>query len=156
MSSTQTNVTTYETRHSKAKERMRNIILLFATTEIGITVIAAIAVAIMNYISLAQRREEFGVLNALGRSRLWLVLRTARETGSVVAIAWWISAVIYGVSLFCAQVAVYAPKGIDLDLLNPVPWLFTFPIPLAVILTSAGTIAWVLRRLDSVAVIERR
>ena len=74
------------------------------------------AVAIMNHISFIQRREEFGILNALGRSRLWLVLRTARETGSVVAIAWLISAVICGASLFYTQATVYAPKGISLKL----------------------------------------
>ena len=141
---------------SEIQEMMRSLALLFATTEIGIVVVAAIAVAIMNYISFAQRREEFGVLNALGRSLPWLVGRTAKETGSVAAVAWVISAAIYGIVLLCIQATVYAPKGIGLNLLNPIPWLFMLPIPLAVVLASAGTIAQALRRLDPVAVIERR
>lgn len=156
IASIQTNVATYAARYRESQELMHNLVLLFAATEIGIVVVAAIAVAIMNYISFAQRREEFGVLNALGRSLPWLVRRTAKETGSVVAVAWVISAVIYGLVLLCIQVTVYAPKGIGLNLLNPIPWLFMVPIPLAVILASAGTIAQALRRLDPVAVIERR
>ncbi len=156
VSSTQTNVATYVSRYSEIQEIMRNLTLVFAVTEIGIAVVAAVAVAIMNYISFTQRREEFGVLNALGRSRPWLVRRTAKETGSVVAVAWLISAAIYGIALLCIQLVVYAPRGIGLNLLNPIPWLFMVPIPLAVILASAGTIAQVLRRLDPVAVIERR
>ena len=156
VSSSQTNVATYEARYGEIKEIMRDLTLVFAATEIGIAVVVAIAVAVMNYISFTQRREEFGVLNALGHSRLWLVLRTARETGAVVATAWLLSAVTYGISLFCIQVTIYTPRGIGLNLFNPIPWLFTFPIPLVVILASAGTIARVLRRLDPVSVIERR
>jgi hypothetical protein len=156
VSSTQTNVTTYVTRYSEIAEMTRNLTLTFTATEIGIAVIAAISVAVMNYISFTQRREEFGILNALGRSRPWLILRTAKETGSVVAIAWLISAVIYGVSVFFVQTTIYSPKGIDLNLLNPIPWLFTFPIPVSIILSSAGTIAGTLSRLDPIAIIERR
>jgi ABC-type antimicrobial peptide transport system permease subunit len=156
ISSAQTHVSTYEIRYSEMTEMMRNLILIFGATEIGITVIAAIAVAVMNYISFTQRREEFGILNALGRNRLWLVLRTAKETGSVVAVAWLISAVIYGAGLIYVQSAIYAPKGMSLNLFNPRPWFFTFPIPLAVVLSSAGTIAWALTKLDPVAVVEKR
>jgi ABC-type antimicrobial peptide transport system permease subunit len=156
IASTQTNVATYAAKYGEIQEMMRNLTLLFAATEIGIVVVAAIAVAIINYISFAQRREEFGVLNALGRSLPWLVRRTAKETASIAAVAWLISAVIYGVVLLCIQAAVYAPKGIGLNLLNPIPWLFMTPVPLVVILASAGTIAQALRRLDPVAVIERR
>jgi putative ABC transport system permease protein len=132
VASTHTNVATYAARYSEIQEMMRNLALLFAATEIGIVVVAAIAVAIMNYISFAQRREEFGVLNALGRSLPWLVRRTAKETGSVAAVAWLISAAIYWIVLLCIQVTVYAPRGIGLNLLNPIPWLFMLPIPLAV------------------------
>jgi hypothetical protein len=42
------------------------------------------------------------------------------------------------------------------NLYNLTPWLFTLPIPLAVVVASAGTISWMLSRLDPVAVIERR
>jgi hypothetical protein len=44
----------------------------------------------------------------------------------------------------------------SLDMANIAPWLFTLPIPMAVIAASAGTIAWALSRLDPVAIIERR
>jgi len=154
--SRQIHVTTYTTSYSRIEKKMREPILIFAATEIGIAVIVTIAVAIMNYISFIQRREEFGILNALGRSRLWLVLRTARETGSVVAIAWLISAVIYGASLFYTQATVYAPKGISLNLFTPIPWLFSFPVPLVAVAASAGVVAWMFSRLDPVSIIERR
>jgi len=154
--SAQTDVATYRAGYSEIQRSMIEMALVFALTEIGIMIVAAIAVATMNYIFFTQRREEFGVLHAMGCSRRWLVLRTMRETGSMVTVAWLFSAVVYVISLVCVQVVVYAPRGFSLDILNPIPWLFTLPIPLTVVLASTGTIGRMLRKLDPVAVIERR
>jgi hypothetical protein len=60
------------------------------------------------------------------------------------------------VGLICAQVSVYGPRGLSLDFLNPVPWLFTLPIPLVVVIAGTGTISRMLSRLDPVSIIERR
>jgi hypothetical protein len=54
------------------------------------------------------------------------------------------------------QFGLYAPRGLSLNFFNPMPWLFTLPIPVAVIAASGGLVARMLRRLDPVSVIERR
>jgi tellurite resistance protein TehA-like permease len=95
-------------------------------------------------------------LHAVGRSRRWLVLRVVRETASVVAVAWLIGAAVCLVLMIGVQAKVYAPIGVRMDWFNLGPWLFTLPIPLAVIAASAGTIGRMLARLDPVAIIERR
>jgi hypothetical protein len=135
---------------------MRLIMLLFAAVESTIAIVAAVALAALNYIFFAQRREEFGILHAIGRSRPWLVFRTAKETGSAVGLAWLIGAAICLLGLIGFQALVYTPRGLNLDLFSFAPWLFTLPIPVAVIIVGAGTIARTLRRLDPVAVIEMR
>ena len=155
-SSAQTQVATFRAKYGEIQRSMIEMALVFALTEVGIMIVAAIAVATMNYIFFTQRREEFGVLHAVGRSRQWLVLRTMRETGSMVTVAWLFSAVVYVISLICVQVVVYAPRGLSLDIFNPIPWLFTLPIPLTVVFASTGTIGRMLRKLDPVTVIERR
>ena len=154
--SAQTDVATYRAGYSEIQRSMIEMALVFALTEIGIMIVAAIAVATMNYIFFTQRREEFGVLHAMGRSRQWLVLRTMQEAGSMVTVAWLFSAVVYVISLVCVQVVVYAPRGLSLDIFDPIPWLFTLPIPLTVVFASTGTIGRMLRKLDPVTVIERR
>ncbi len=151
-----TSVLTYEVQRRKFRQVMQMLLLLFAGVESIIAIVAAIALAVLNYIFFAQRQEEFGTLYALGRSRPWLILRTARETGSAVGLAWLFGAAICLAGLVIAQATLYAPIGLNLDLLNPAPWLFTLPIPLAVVAVSAGTITWILSRLDPVSVIERR
>ena len=54
------------------------------------------------------------------------------------------------------QLRVFVPRGLQIDLLNPVPWLFTLPIPVAVFLASGATVARMLGRLDPVSIVERR
>jgi hypothetical protein len=51
---------------------------------------------------------------------------------------------------------VFVPRGLQIDLLNPLPWLFTLPIPVAVFLASGATVARMLGRLDPVSIVERR
>jgi hypothetical protein len=132
------------------------LVTLFVAVESIIAIIAAVALAALNHIFFAQRREEFGILYAIGRSRPWLVFRTFRETGSAVGLAWLLGATVCMAGLLVAQDAIYGPRGLSLNLANLTPWLFTLPIPLVVIAVSSGTIGRMLRKLDPVATIERR
>jgi ABC-type antimicrobial peptide transport system permease subunit len=154
--STQTRVIIHDSEEREYREMTTSLVLTFTLLECMIAAIAAIALATLNHIFFTQRREEFGILNAIGRSRRWLVLRTMKETGSVVGVAWVVGAVLCGIGLLGMQSLVYAPRGLTLGFFNPAPWLLTIPVPLAVALASVGTIGWMLSRLDPVAIIERR
>ncbi|MCP4544652.1 MAG: hypothetical protein GY832_46720, partial [Chloroflexi bacterium] len=156
VASAQTRVYTYDAEREEFEGLMRMVMVLFAAIESIIVLVAAIALAALNYIFFAQRREEFGTLNAIGRSRPWLVFRTVKETISVVGLAWLVGAVACVLGLVIFQALVYTPRGLNLDFYSLAPWLFTVPIPLAVVLVSGGTIARTLHKLDPVAVIERR
>ena len=156
VASAQTNVTTYDVEYREHQQIVQGLVLGFAVVGCVTAIVAAIAMATLNYIFFTQRREEFGILHAVGRSRLWLVLRTMKETGSVITVAWLAGAVICCVGLICFQALVFAPKGLSLNFFSPVPWVLTFPIPLAVIVVGTGTIARMLSKLDPVSIIERR
>lgn len=144
--------TVYRWWHDFTQMAMRSL----AITETTLAVVAAGALAILNYIFVIQRRDEFGVLHAVGHSRARLVARTVQESATIAGVAWVIGAVCCLVFVLGAQATIYAPKGMSLYLTDVVPWLFTLPIPLAVILVSAATIGRMLRRLDPVLVIEGR
>jgi len=156
VASAQTDVVTYNSEYREHQQIVRDLVLVFAVIGSVTAIVAAIAMATLNYIFFTQRQEEFGILHAVGRSRLWLVLRTMKETGSVITIAWLAGAVICCIGLICFQALVYAPKGLSLNFFNPVPWMLTFPIPLAVVAVGTGTVAWTLSKLDPVSIIERR
>jgi ABC-type lipoprotein release transport system permease subunit len=138
----------------------RLLALLFlaisGVVEVIIAVVASVALTVLSYIFFAQRQEEFGVLHAIGHSRPWLVLRTVRETASIVGAAWLLSAAMCGIGLAGMQFGVYAPRGLSLSFFSPVPWLFALPIPVAVVAVSGGLVSRMLRKLDPVTIIERR
>ena len=153
--STQTDVTTHDVEYREHRQIVQDLVLGFTVVGCVTAIVAAIAMATLNYIHFTQRREEFGILHAVGRSRLWLVLRTMKETGSVITVAWLAGAVICCIGLVCFQALVFTPKGLSLNLFNPAPWMLTFPIPLTVVAVGTGTTARMLSKLDPVAVIER-
>ena len=154
--SARTEVKTYDVQSRELQQGVQGTLLLFAALEGVVALVAAIALAAVNGIFFSQRQDEFGILHAVGRSRLWLILRAAKETVSVTAVAWLIGIAVSLGAMIYAQANVYAPKGVQVNLLDPGLWLFTLPIPLAVIAASTGTIGWMLYRLDPVSIIERR
>jgi ABC-type antimicrobial peptide transport system permease subunit len=153
---TQTGVDTYATAAADFQEFTLGVSVAFALVESLIALVAAVALATLNYIFFSQRWEEFGILHAIGRNRQWLITRTFRETGSTVLVAWLIGAAICLLGLVLAQIFIYSPLGLKADFSNLLPWLFTLPVPIAVVVVSTGTIGRKLRKLDPVAIIERR
>jgi ABC-type lipoprotein release transport system permease subunit len=156
IASPQATVQTFGTMYRSLNKFRMSLFLFLATTESILAVAAALALAILNTIFATQRRDEFGILHAVGHSRAGLVARTVRESVGIAGAAWLIGAACCAILVLGAQTIVYAPRGMTLSLANVTPWLFTLPIPVAVVAASAGTIAWTLSRLDPVAVIERR
>jgi putative ABC transport system permease protein len=156
VNSSQTVVWTYDKElHRFQQTRIGGILVLGIVLSL-VAVIAAVALAILNFIFFLQRRDEFGVLHAVGRSQSWLTWRAGRETLVTTVISWLVGAVLcVGVVLYL-QLSVYVPRGLSMDLTSIAPWLFTLPIPLAIVVANLGTIRWMLKRLDPVSVIERR
>jgi ABC-type lipoprotein release transport system permease subunit len=149
-------VRTYGKQMAWYQDTMNMVLFTFSLLEGIIALVAALALAGLNYIFVAQRQAEFGVLNALGFGHLQLVWRTMRETLFTTGAAWLVGVLGCAVILVYLQYALYAPAGLGLNFFNPIPWLYTLPVPVAVLAVSAGAVGWALSRLDAVAVIERR
>ncbi len=150
------NVTTLGTSYREWQRTGQGYLLFLAITEVILAAVAAIALITLNTIFFSQRRDEFGTLHAVGHSRLRLTTRTLQESVSVVGVAWLIGAILCMIGVFWIQADILSPVGMSMDFSNPMPWLFTLPIPLVVVAVSVGTVGWALSRLDPVAVIERR
>jgi ABC-type lipoprotein release transport system permease subunit len=156
MDTDQTEAETFEWMLGNYRILTLVFVALFGIVEGVIAIVAAIALAVLSYIYFMQRRQEFGILHAIGHSRWRLVLRTAKESISVAGAAWLIGATVCMAGLVLIQLGLYAPRGLSLDFFSPAPWLFTLPLPLIVTAVSVGLIAWMLSRLYPVEIIERR
>ena len=149
-------VLTYGKQQTWFQEALNVALFTFSLMESIVAIVAALALAGLNYIFVIQRQAEFGVLNALGFDRLQLVWRVARENLFTTGAAWLVGLLGCAAILAYLQYGLYSPAGMRLNFLDPTPWLFTLPIPVAVFVVSAGAVAWMLSRLDPVAIIERR
>ncbi len=156
IASTRAKVTDYAEELADLNDVRGSILLMFGVLEVLIALVAALALAALNYIFFSQRQDEFGILNAAGRNRAWLIGRVLRETTVVVAVAWLLGATGCFSGLLFIQEALYAPKGLLLNLWNPLPWVFTLPIPIILLIVNSGAMARMLIRLDPIAIVERR
>jgi ABC-type antimicrobial peptide transport system permease subunit len=121
-----------------------------------IAVVTAIALAVLNYIFISGRQAEFGVLHALGHGRWQLVGRVLWEAAFTTGTAWGLSVIIGLIGLLYLRFGLFASLGLTFDLFNITPWLYTLPIPVAVLAVTTGTTARTLSKLDPISIIERR
>jgi ABC-type lipoprotein release transport system permease subunit len=149
-------VLTYIQQISHIQDKAWQDMLSIALLEGVIAAVAAIGLAVLNYVFISQRQAEFGVLHALGYDRRQLVRRVLGETAFTTGIAWGLSAVAGLVGMLLLRFALFAPLGLTFDPFNLTPWLYTLPIPVAVLAVTTGTTARTLSNLDAVSVIERR
>jgi ABC-type antimicrobial peptide transport system permease subunit len=149
-------VFTYDNQLALFQKQASTLLFSLTLVESIIALVAALALAGLNYIFVSQRQVEFGVLSALGLSRLQLVWRIMRETLLTTGAAWLVTVLGSAVILLGMQYGVFAPAGVRFNFFNLTPWLYTLPVPAAVFVVSVATISRMLARLDPVAIIERR
>ena len=149
-------VLTYRQEVTRVQAKARQDMLSMALLEGVIATVAAIGLAVLNYILISQRQSEFGVLHALGYGRRQLVGRVLGETAFTAGIAWGLSGIIGLMGMLLLRYAVFVPLGLSFDLLNITPWLYTLPIPVVVLAVTTGTTARTLSKLDAVSIVERR
>jgi len=122
-----------------------------------VIVVISIAVALLYIIFLMQRANEFGLLAAIGYGRGFILRKVLLEAIGQVLIGWGLGLVL-GQGLYTLFNNWYFyPHGlIGVDVLAPVPFLFSVPVPLVVVVVTTMTICLQLGRLDPVSIIERR
>lgn len=149
-------VFTYGNQQALFQRQAGSLLFSLSLVESILAIVAALALAGLNYIFVTQRQAEFGVLSALGFDRLQLVGRIVRESLFTSGAAWLATVAACAVILLGLQYGLFVPAGVRFSFLNPTPWLYTLPVPAALFAVSAATIARMLSRLDPVAVIESR
>jgi ABC-type lipoprotein release transport system permease subunit len=141
---------------SRIQEKARQNMLGIALLEIVLGLVAALALAVLNYIFTSQRQAEFGVLHALGYSRMQLVGRVFVETAFTTLASWGLSVILTLLLLLFMRFAIFDPRGLTFNLFNLTPWLYTLPIPIVVLAVTAGSTARTLSKIDPISIIERR
>lgn len=135
---------------------LANLPLLLGFVTGAVALVVAWIVSLLSVIAFHLRRDEFALYLALGHARGRLARKLARESFAVAALAWGA-----GLGLGLGGVALYAagwlaPKGIVVDLLDPGALLCSLLVPACSTLGAAFALVRELRRMDPVAVLQRR
>lgn len=103
-----------------------------------------------------QRLVEFGLLQALGYTKKQLLGRVMRETVSVVVFGWLLGVTFAYLLLLLTKQILMDPKAFALNTLDPTAFLYTIPIPAAILVVASLTVIGRFRRFDPISVVERR
>lgn len=104
----------------------------------------------------SQRLVEFGLLQALGYTKRAILSRVLTETALVVVLGWIFGlGAAYGL-LNVARAVLMDPRAYALDTLDRTAYLYTIPLPFAILITAIFTVTLRFRRFDPIGVVERR
>jgi tellurite resistance protein TehA-like permease len=92
----------------------------------------------------------------LGYTKGQLLARVMRETMSVVVVGWLLGVLAAYSLLLLTKRWLMDPKAFALDPLDPGAFLYTVPIPVAILLVATFTVVGRFRKFDPVSVVERR
>ncbi len=137
--------------------KMFSILYKILNIVIGtLVVVITIMMGMLMSIFQAQRMQEFGLLQALGWSRKILLRRSLMETALTVLIGWILGGVIAYAMLTLVKVQLMDPKAFAIDPLDKGAYLYTIPVPVAILVIGALTLVLRLKRSDPVSIVERR
>ena len=141
---------------STLEKTMANLPLVIGFITGSVAIIVALVVSLLNVIAFQVRVDEFGLLLAVGHRRGRLVRKLFSETAIVAASSW-----LVGLGIGLGGVWLYddlalEPKGIVMQIVDPLPLLFSLSVPVLSTLTGAVALGRRLHRMDPVAVIQRR
>jgi len=156
LSGMDTSVKTYHKELIRIRQSAQNQMLSMVMLQAIIALVAAVGMAILNYIYIAQRQGEFGILLAIGYSRNYLVWRVVKETLYTILIAWCFSALITFLVMLYLRFGIYEPIGLSFNLLQITPWLYTLPIPIIVLAVTIISTSRILSKFDPISIIEKR
>ncbi len=126
--------------------------VVIATLVLVITLMMAM---LMN-IYQSQRLPEYGLLQALGYTRRQLLSRAFGETLVVVVGGWVLGLLVAYSLLLVVRAQLMTPQAFALDPLDRMAFIYTIPIPVAILAAGALTVWSRFRRFDPVSVVERR
>ncbi len=141
---------------SRIERTLTNLPLVIGFITLSVGIVVALVIALLNVIAFQARVDEFGVYLAVGHQRGPLVRKLALETAAIAGSSW-----ILGLAIGLGGVALYRhlwlePRGIVMHVLDARPLLYSLSVPVFSTLTGALALGRRLRRMDPVAVIQRR
>ncbi len=140
----------------RVDEDLANLPIFLGFITGAVAVIVALVTALLYVITFQARQDEFALFLAVGHPRGRLVEKLTVEA-TVTALVGWAAGLGLGLLVLTLYDAWFvAPRAIVMQVVDPRPLLFSLSVPVLSATVSALALARRLRRMDPVAVIQRR
>ncbi len=140
----------------RIEKMLKNLPLILDAIVGAITVVISLVVVLLNLIAFQARADEFALLLAVGHTRGRLVGKLTKETAAMAAASLALGLALGFMWILAYDAWVLAPKAILIDYFDAYPILLSSALPVVSALVSAAALALRLRRMDPVAVVQRR
>ncbi|HVK03420.1 MAG TPA: ABC transporter permease [Armatimonadaceae bacterium] len=152
----QVQLLSYQNLVEELRDSLSSMYLIMTVVNFTVIFVISLMSGMLSNIYFTQRISEFAVLAAIGYQRSALFLRVFAETMLLTSLGWLVGALVTFVFLNYFKTAVFQPRGLFIDPGDPFGYKFTIPIPFTITAFAVATIAFRLKRLDPVTIIERR
>lgn len=121
-----------------------------------LVLVITIMMGMLMNIYQSQRLVEFGLLQALGYTKRQLLRRVTLEAVLVIVGGWIFGLLMaYGL-LNVVKATLMDPSAFSLDPFDPIAYVYTLPIPIAIFCAAVLTVWLRFRNFDPVGIVERR
>ena len=141
---------------NEVRDSLSTMYLIMEVVTTTVIFVIALMSGMLANIYFTQRIAEFGVLHALGYSRVNLIKRILNETLLMTLGGWILGGLLSIVLLTFLKDNVFRSKGLFINPTDIWAYRHTIPIPFCITFFAVLTIAVRLMRLDPVSVIEKR
>ncbi|MGI8922883.1 MAG: ABC transporter permease [Fimbriimonadales bacterium] len=147
---------TYPTIEKDTRETFQ-VLFKILNIVIGLLVLViTIMMGMLINIFLSQRIVEFGLLQAIGFTRRFLIRRAILESIIFVVSGWLLGAGLVFALLSIIKATLMDPRAYSLNPYDPRAYAYTLSIPLVILLAAAFTVWFRFRHFDPISVVERR
>ena len=140
----------------ETQSALANLYLILNIVTTLIVCAVAFVCALLSNIYFTQRLPEIATLSAIGYGRGQLLRRAFGETVLLCAFGWLMGGILTVSLLYTIFLVALQPKGLLLNPVDAIAFLFTLPMPFAITTFAIVTIWRRLSMLDPVSIIERR
>lgn len=149
--------TTYQDFEGRENDNFRFMNTMVWSIMGILTIAITLSLTLFMIIVFMQRAGEFGLLEALGYSKSFIIRKTLLESFGQVLAGWILGVVAaYGLAALINQILFYPNEFSPLAVFTTRSLSFTLPALLAVIILSAWVVVIRLRKLDPITILEKR
>jgi ABC-type lipoprotein release transport system permease subunit len=146
----------YYVLDEQTNEMFKTLYRILDVVIAALALVITIMMAMLINIYQTQRIVEYGLLQAIGYTKRQLLARALREVFFVVVLGWIFGVLVSYSLLLLVKRTLMDPQAYALNPWDAPAYLYTVPIPIAILIVAFVTVFMRFRKFDPVGVVERR